>query len=102
MTPSSSSSPMVILSFPASYLGDKRTAFGQGLSLTLSLPMLPEEVMRSEVRAHLEVTSFVSNVEPPLILEFGVELDPLSSMEPLQTKVGVVLGGCGYEHSVVT
>ena len=85
------SSAMVVLSFPPSYLGDKRTAFGQGLFLTFDLPMLPEEVMRSEVGVQLEVTSFVSSVEPPLVLEFGLKLDDSSSTELLQTQVGGTL-----------
>ncbi len=105
---SEASSTMVILSFPPSYLGDKRTAFGQRLSLTLDLPMLPEEVAGSEVRAHLEVTGFVSSVEPLLVLEFGVKVDA-ASVGPQMTQVrrcghggcvprmGVSISGRGHE-----
>ena len=79
---------MLVLSFPPSYLGDKRTAFGQSLSLTLGFPMFPAEV-DEEVRVQLEVTSFVSIVEPPLVLEFEVKVD-VASAEPQPAQVGVV------------
>ena len=89
---SAPSSPMLVLSFPPSYLGDKRTAFGQRLSLTLGFPMFPAEVLAGdeEVRVQLEVTSFVSVVEPPLVLEFEVKVDTTSA-DPQTTQVGVVI-----------
>lgn len=77
-------SPTLILSFPPPYLGDKRTAFRQALSLTLSFPRLPVGV--PPVRAYVEVTSFVSRVDPLLVLLFELKVDA-SSPGPQMSKV---------------
>lgn len=81
--PSSSS---IVLSFPSTYLGNKRTAFGQDLSLTLSLPLLPENALLSELKAYVELTSFVARVEPLRRYLFGVEIN-VSSSDPQEVKV---------------
>ena len=81
---------MLVLSWPSSYLNDKRTAFGQGLSLTLGFPALPAEVAGSEVRAYLEIMTNVS-VDHLLTLEFEVNLDATLS-GPQEVQVGVVVG----------
>lgn len=52
------SSQVLVLSFPSPYLGDKRTAFDQKLSLNLSFPALEEVTLEEGLRASLEgVTS---------------------------------------------
>ena len=80
-------SPFLILSFPPSYLGDKRTAFSQGLSLTFDLPNLPEELRGSpEIVAYLEVEASTSTFDPPLILQFEVQVNA-TSVTTQTTKV---------------
>lgn len=78
-------SQMLVLSFPSRYLGDKRTAFSQALSLQLSLPAPP----LSQLRAYLEVTSTLSDVDPPLVLLFELELNA-SSGETQMVDVSLV------------
>ena len=68
---------MLTLSFPHLYLGDKRTAFGQKLSLNISLPELPENItskLPSPVTGRLELTTSPSQFER-YKLWFEVKLD---------------------------
>ena len=83
---------MLVLSFPPSYLGDKRTAFSQTLSLSLALPSLPDEVRNSaslslELRGYVEVTSSTSSIDPPLVLLFELKLDAATA-GPQALEVG--------------
>ena len=52
--PSAESPGSVILSFPKDYLGDKRTAYNQNLTVTISLPHL-DKSQSSDLTACLEM-----------------------------------------------
>ena len=83
------SNQLVTLSFPPPYLGDKRTAFGQSLTLTLSFPALPGKLSNSSshesVHAILEVISYITSASPLERLLIDLSID--YTEEPQQTKV---------------
>ncbi len=54
---------MLTLSFPPSYLGDKRNSFSQTLSINFSLPQVTDPSL--SVEGMIEITPFISATSPP-------------------------------------
>ena len=82
-------SRLLTLSFPPSYLGDKRTAFGQALTFNLSFPGLSDALTSSTslqlVKGFLKVVPFATRLAPPETLM--VDFYAGNTDEPQQAKV---------------
>lgn len=85
--PSTESPGSVIVSFPKDYLGDKRTAYNQRLTMTISLPHFNKS-LSSDVTACLEVISRTVRY-PQVRIIWPLEVDDLGT-EPRLFEVSYV------------
>ena len=80
-----SSQQLLMVSFPPSFLGNKRTSFGQSLTINFSLPDFPE----ASVEGMLELVSLVSVTKPMDKLRTMVAMDTQSNQQQVKASASL-------------
>jgi len=79
-----SSQQLLMISFPSSFLGDKRTAFSQSLTINFSLPDVPDASVG--VEGMVELISLTSVTKPMERLRTVVAMDTHNDQQQVEVS----------------